>query len=632
MSRGNEEQGIKRRTVLGSLSAAGAMGLAGCGDILGGGNGNGGPGNGQDPEDLGERVPTQTLQHYTGWYQHEQAGEALDQQLPDRLGLDVEIEALDVATAVGNVFTDNRFSSMPIYYISNTQDGTTAWERYQAPLAGNPGGNVSQWVNCPYTVLIREQRKVPDQEKRQEVLHHAQSIRSNDLAVINLGLPFDNTWAYRPDQMEIDEDEIGTGTLFPLNTGLYSTIEPVGDREFIEIADNQTFYYRNTNVYSNEDQSGPWQNLIHSKLFYVDLNNDEPGFMNSNIAESVDISDDGLEYTVELDPNATFHNGDQVTAEDVKFSYEYLAGNPDIFLDAPEVELEVEAVDDTTAVFQLEEPYAPLVTRDFHTWAILHRDTWVEAGALEDPEGARPDVDDIVGSGPFEINSFTPGEGMTIEPYTDHHTFDPHPDAKISFNVFTDTTSLFESLRSGDLSAGITSPPQRRQIREQDDLSDQLNIAAGESTVALILVPQWPLAPTKFFEFREAVAMAINYEEIEALTTLGEREPDIHAETTAPSHPNRAPEDMLYEQGNGNLSGDPEAARQVLTDAGWGWDNDGNLHYPPDADLSPRWEAEGNPDPSDYPCLDENDEYVRPPDDQIDLPIDLDDYVVDPNS
>ena len=618
MSENDKRQAIDRRTLLSSLSAAGAMVLAGCG---GDGGGDGGGGGG---EDLGERVPTQTLQHYTGWYQMESAAEALSQQLPERLGLDVEIAALDVATAVGNVFSDNRFSSMPIYYISNTTDGTVAWERYVIDLAGNPGGNVSQWPNCAYSVLMREQRKIPDQERRTEVLHEAQSIRSNDLAILNLGLPFDNTWAYRPDDLELNEDRIGNGTIFPFNTRLYETMEPVGDSEFIEIADNQTHYYNDTNIYTNQDQVGPWNNLIHSKLFYVDVENEDPGFMNNDLAESVEVSDDGLEYTVELDEDATFHNGDPVTAQDVKFSFELLAGNPGIYLDAPNIEMTVEPVSEKTARFELEEQYAPLVTRDFHTWGILHRDTWVEAGALDDPENARPDPGDIVGNGPFQLTSFTSGEGLTAEPYTDHHTFDPHPDANLSFNVFTDQTSLFSALRSGDIHAGITSPPQREQIRE--NLSDQLNIAPGLSNVELILVPQWPMAPTKFFEFREAVAMGINYQEIEALTTLGEREPDLYAETTSRAHPRRAPDEMLYEQGNGSVSGDMEAARERLREEGWGWDGDGRLHYPQDADLSPRWEAEGNPDPADYPCLDSEGNYTRPPDDEVDLPIDIDEY------
>jgi peptide/nickel transport system substrate-binding protein len=612
------------------------MGLAGCSDILGGngdGGGSGGPGDsggpgggGQDPEELGERVPTQTVQYYTGWYQKANAGEALEQQLPERLGLNVELAALDVATAVANMLGDTRESSLPMLYPGTTMDATNSFESYAANHAGSaPGPNVSHYTNCGYSVLVKEQRKIVDQEQRVEVLEHAQSTFSNDLAAINLGLPFDNTWAYRTDQLALDEDKIGAGTLFPTNTGLWTTLETVGDREFLEIASTQSHYYTDTNIYANEDQVGPWQNLIHSKLFYNDSTKDVPDFMNSDLAESVEASDDGLEYTVNLVDDATFHNGDPVTADDVKFSYEWLSSNPDAFLDAPPVELEVEAVDDTTAVFSLDEPYAQLVPREFHTWAILHRETWEDAGAWENPADARPAPEDLVGNGPFELTSFTPGQGLTMEPYTDHHHFDPDPDVRISMNLFTDQTSLFESIRGGDITAGLATPPQRQQIREQ--YSDEIAIAPGNSTAELFIAPQLSMAPTKFFEFREAIAHAINYEEIEALTTLGEQEPDLQAHFLPRFHPRRAPDEMLYEQANGKVGGDPEAAQRVLADAGWGWDDEGNLHYPQDADLSPRWEAGGVPDPENYPCIDGEGNYVRPPEDQVDLPIDIDEYI-----
>jgi peptide/nickel transport system substrate-binding protein len=68
---------------------------------------------------------------------------------------------------------------------------------------------------------------------------------------------------------------------------------------------------------------------------------------------------------------------------------------------------------------------------------------------------------------------------------------------------------------------------------------------------------------------------------------------------------------MLYEQGNGSVTGDEEAARQVLSEAGWGWDDNGNLHYPPDADLSPKWPKGSIPPVGDIPCLNE-DGYVSP--------------------
>ena len=42
------------------------------------------------------------------------------------------------------------------------------------------------------------------------------------------------------------------------------------------------------------------------------------------LAESYDVSDDGLQYTFKLRPDVTFHNGDELTAEDVKFSFDRL--------------------------------------------------------------------------------------------------------------------------------------------------------------------------------------------------------------------------------------------------------------------------------------------------------------------
>lgn len=616
-------EGLTRRTVLGALSTAGAMSLAGCGG--GGGNGNGGI-TASDGE-LGERVPTLTAQHYSGWYQKENAAQILSQQLPERLGIEVEASAIDTLTLVGNLSNDSRTSSIPLYYLSVDTDGAFAHERLTAEKAGSAGPNQSQYTNCRYSALMHGQRRVPDTDQRVEVMNHAQSIMSNDLGAINLGIPFDNRWAYRTDQLSFNEDRAGIGSLYPTNTRMWTTFETVGDTERLEIANDQGFLYSNQIPYSVSSPVGQWNNQIHSRLFYQDENLE---FMNGDLAESVEVSDDGLEYTVQLVDDATFHNGDPVTAEDVKFSYEWLIANPGFFFEAPRTTYEVEVVDETTARFNLDEPYSPLVLRDFHTWGILHRDTWVDAGALENAQEARPSGEEMVGSGPYEITSFTAQEGLTMEPYTDHHHWDPDPSASIGMNVYSDVTSIFSALQAGDIVAGPVRPPQQEQIEASED--NNIQVIQGSSSTALQLMPQHSMAPTKFSEFREALAMAINYQEIENLVTLGYREPDIYAGVASKSFPFRAPDDMLYEQGNGNVAGDPEAARQLLEEAGWGYDEDGMLHYPVDADLSPPWEAEGTPDPDDYPCLKEGEEgdpqYVQPDLEELDLPVDLDEYMI----
>src|SRR5699024_11335357 len=49
---------------------------------------------------------------------------------------------------------------------------------------------------------------------------------------------------------------------------------------------------------------------------------DQEGQLQPALATDWEVSDDRLTYTFTLDPEATFSNGDPVTAEDVKFSYE----------------------------------------------------------------------------------------------------------------------------------------------------------------------------------------------------------------------------------------------------------------------------------------------------------------------
>src|SRR5690606_16706087 len=61
---------------------------------------------------------------------------------------------------------------------------------------------------------------------------------------------------------------------------------------------------------------------IHRSLYSWDSHGNKPVL---ELAESVDVSDDGTVYTYHLKQNAQFHNGKPLTADDLIFSYERLA-------------------------------------------------------------------------------------------------------------------------------------------------------------------------------------------------------------------------------------------------------------------------------------------------------------------
>src|SRR5688572_33090254 len=67
-----------------------------------------------------------------------------------------------------------------------------------------------------------------------------------------------------------------------------------------------------------------WQNWSMIKSLFDGLMDYEPGTttLRPDLAESYEISDDGLTFTFKLRPGVKFHNGREMTAEDVKYSIE----------------------------------------------------------------------------------------------------------------------------------------------------------------------------------------------------------------------------------------------------------------------------------------------------------------------
>jgi peptide/nickel transport system substrate-binding protein len=79
-----------------------------------------------------------------------------------------------------------------------------------------------------------------------------------------------------------------------------------------------------------------------------------------SLAESWSASEDGLSYEFVLRKGATFHNGEPVTAEDVKFSFERYRGNSHDMLKSRTAA--IETPDPEHVRFKLREPWADFLT------------------------------------------------------------------------------------------------------------------------------------------------------------------------------------------------------------------------------------------------------------------------------
>ena len=148
------------------------------------------------------------------------------------------------------------------------------------------------------------------------------------------------------------------------------------------------------------------------------------------LAESWDRSDDGMTWTFHLRRDVTWHDGEPFTAHDVDFTFNRIIYNHDIpassrstfdfrYLDDngdwQESHMDVVAIDDHTVEFSLPVPFAPFL-RSMGT-AIYPRhilEQHVDDGTFVDTWDIDTDPAEIIGTGPFTIESYEPGERVVL--------------------------------------------------------------------------------------------------------------------------------------------------------------------------------------------------------------------------
>ncbi len=153
--------------------------------------------------------------------------------------------------------------------------------------------------------------------------------------------------------------------------------------------------------------------------------NAETGAIEPGVAQSWDISEDGLTYTFHFDPKARWSNGDRVTPQDFLFSFERILtpalGAPYAYMLYPMrgaeafnkgaltdfAEVGAHAPDPATLVIELEQPtpyFLSLLTHN--TWWPVHPPTILKYGKMTDRISNWTKPGNFVGNGPFELESW----------------------------------------------------------------------------------------------------------------------------------------------------------------------------------------------------------------------------------
>ncbi|HEV8642622.1 MAG TPA: ABC transporter substrate-binding protein [Methylomirabilota bacterium] len=237
--------------------------------------------------------------------------------------------------------------------------------------------------------------------------------------------------------------------------------------------------------------------------------------MGNSLAESWTESPDGRVYEFKLRRGLKFHNGDPVTAEDAKFSFERYQGAGAKELRARVQRVEV--LDPLTVRFHLKEPWP-----DFMTFY----GTTATAAGIVVPKKYMEQVGDDgfrkhpIGAGPYKFVSHTPGVDVVLEAYTGYWRRVPNVKRLIMKSVAEGTTRL-AMLKKGEADIGYAfDGPEAEDVKRDPRLT--LVPSRHASIYWIEFADQWdPKSPWNDKRLRLAVNYALNRQAINEAACVG---------------------------------------------------------------------------------------------------------------
>lgn len=148
--------------------------------------------------------------------------------------------------------------------------------------------------------------------------------------------------------------------------------------------------------------------MMVSYIFDTLVWKDENGLV-PMLASSWEVGEDNVTYTFDIAKDVKFTDGQPLTAEDVKFSFDYIKEHPYQWVSVDMVK-EVRVVDDNTVEIELGEVYVPFITDVAGNVPIMPKHIW--EGVAEPEKFNTPEA--VIGSGPLKLESFDDATGSYI--------------------------------------------------------------------------------------------------------------------------------------------------------------------------------------------------------------------------
>ena len=272
-----------------------------------------------------------------------------------------------------------------------------------------------------------------------------------------------------------------------------------------------------------------------------------------SLAESWTQSKDGLIYEFVLRKGVRFHNGDLLTAEDVKFSFDRYKGAAAGTLKAHVATVEI--VDAHRVRFRLKQPWPDFMT--FYATPASGA-AWIVPKAYLERVGDDGFKKAPVGAGPYRFVSFSPGIELVLEAYDGYWRKAPAVKRLVFKSIPDDSTRLAMLKRAEADVAYSLRGPLGEEVRRTPGLA--LKVTYPTFTQWLTFTQQWdPKSPWADQRVRLAANLAIDRKTLSQAEYLG----------FGKAASSIIPREYEFYWAPPEYPHDPARAKQLLTEAGY---------------------------------------------------------------
>ncbi|TPE53646.1 ABC transporter substrate-binding protein [Amaricoccus solimangrovi] len=284
------------------------------------------------------------------------------------------------------------------------------------------------------------------------------------------------------------------------------------------------------------------------------------GEVEPDLAESWEISDDGLSWVFHLRPGVKFQDGTPFSADDVAFSIERAmeAESQNAQKGLFDGIASVNVIDDQTVEIALDVPKSSL----------LSSLAWGDA-VMVSPATAEKNRTEPVGTGPFSFSNWVQGDRIELVRNPDYWGAPAKLD-KVTFKFISDPTAAYAAVMAGDVDAFPVFPAPENL--EQFKADPRFLVMVGTTEGETILAMNNARAPFDDIRVREAVAHAIDRAAIIDGAMFG---------YGVPIGSHFPPHNPAYEDLTALSAHDPEKAKALLAEAGHAGDISVTLTLPP---------------------------------------------------